>query len=202
MQQQKSNRSIPIGVVVSVSTLIAVVGSSVAWWNWHSHNKSIPPVEPVITQPSKEPAIPPVTQQAVRVYWLQDTGNSAQLVSNLVRLKSDIGDRHLEVALKSLLAGPEDPAISTTIPVGTKLRSVRVDNNGIYVDLSREFTSGGGTTSMTGRLGQIVYTATTLQSDATVWISVEGEPLEYLGGGGLEVAQPITRQIFERDFSL
>ena len=53
---------------------------------------------------------------------------------------------------------------------------------------------------MTGRLGQIVYTATTLNPNSKVWLSVAGKPLTVLGGEGLEIPQPITRSIFDREF--
>jgi spore germination protein GerM len=78
--------------------------------------------------------------------------------------------------------------------------SVQADSNEVYVDLSPQFTTGGGSASMIGRLGQVIYTASSLNPDAKVWISVGGKPLEILGGEGLEVPQPATRKNFEAEF--
>jgi spore germination protein GerM len=101
-----------------------------------------------------------------------------------------------------LLAGPTEGTGSTTIPKGTKLQSLKVENDGIHVNLSNEFTTGGGSTSMIGRVGQVVYTATTLNPNAKVYIEVNGKKLETLGGEGLEVEQPLTREKFDKDYSL
>jgi spore germination protein GerM len=70
------------------------------------------------------------------------------------------------------------------------------------VDLSQEFTAGGGSASMTGRVAQILYTATSINPNTNVWIDVEGKRLEVLGGEGLVLDQPLTRQNFEKNFDL
>jgi len=153
----------------------------------------------------KSPQPKPVqaTALTVQVYWVKDTGDKFEVVPTKVALKeADKPDATLQTAFDNLLAGPKDATVSSEIPKGTKLRSLSVKNDGVYVDLSAEFTSGGGSNSMTGRLGQVVYTATSLKPDAKVWISVEGKPLELLGGEGLEVAQPSTRQTFDKNFPL
>lgn len=154
-------------------------------------------------QPVQPQPVQPTVAKTVQVYWVKDAGEKLEVVPTKVALKeADKPDATLQAAFNSLLAGPKDASVSSEIPKGTKLRSLTVKNQGVYVDLSSEFTSGGGSNSMTGRLGQVIYTATSLKPDTKVWISVEGKPLELLGGEGLEVAQPSTRQTFDKNFPL
>jgi spore germination protein GerM len=62
------------------------------------------------------------------------------------------------------------------------------------VDLSREFEQGGGSNSMQSRLLQVVYTATTFEPTAEVFLTIEGKKLETLGGEGVDVPSPLTRR--------
>ncbi len=111
-------------------------------------------------------------------------------------------DALLKAALEEMLKGqPNSTDLTSTIPAGTQLRQVSIQDDGVHVDLSQDFTTGGGSASMTGRLGQLIYTATTLDPKAAVWILVEGKPLEVLGGEGLMVDQPMTRESFEQNFN-
>jgi spore germination protein GerM len=55
---------------------------------------------------------------------------------------------------------------------------------------------------MVGRVGQVVYTATTLNPNAKVYIEVNGKPLEVLGGEGVEIEQPMTRESFKKEYPL
>jgi spore germination protein GerM len=82
---------------------------------------------------------------------------------------------------------------------------MRVDANDVYIDLSREFLAGGGSASMINRLHQVVYTATSLNPNGRVFISVEGKPLDEknpLAGEGLMVRYPINRQQLAEDFAM
>ncbi|MGL5058382.1 MAG: GerMN domain-containing protein [Microcoleus sp.] len=152
-------------------------------------------------QSPQSKSVQPTAGNTVQVYWVKDAGDKLQVVgSNIALQAGEESDAALKTAFNNLLAGPKNANVASEIPQGTKLRSLSVKNDSVYVDLSAEFTSGGGSNSMTGRLGQVVYTATSLKPDAKVWISVEGKPLELLGGEGLEVAQPTTRQTFDKNF--
>lgn len=201
MQDQEQVRRIPVAVVAGLSAALVTAGSGAAWWAWHSILSSPTPPTPPTAQ-SPKPAQPPV-EETVQVYWLNNADNKLEVVPNAMTLKNtDQSSEILEAALKQLLAGPVNPAFTTTIPEGTKLRNVSIKPDGVHVDLSEEFTNGGGSASMTGRVAQVLYTASTLDPATKVWIQVEGKPLDVLGGEGIELEQPLTRENFDKNFDL
>jgi len=152
---------------------------------------------------SIQPEPQAVTEKTVELYWVKENYGDIGLVSSGAKVKAtDEPEAILTAAFDRLLSGPKNTDVLSAIPEGTKIQALTVENNGVYIDLSEEFTSGGGTASMMSRLGQVIYTASGLEPDVKVWIFVGGKPLEMLGGEGLEVSQPITRQNFQQDFQL
>jgi spore germination protein GerM len=222
MQDQQPRRPIPPGILAAFSAIVLITGGGAAWWAWSSHPPSLINSNPIQSaQPGKEgnPAAPipsnsntqnptvnsaPATaEKTLQVYWLKPSDTAIQLAPRPVKVSAS-GDANalLETAIQQLLAGATTADETTTIPAGTQLRSLAVKPDGIHIDLSKEFTRGGGSTSMTGRLAQILYTATSLNPTTAVWFSVEGKPLETLGGEGLVLEQPLTRQRFKQDFPM
>ncbi len=232
MQEQHPVRRIPLGVAAGLTAAILATGGATAWWSWTATSKkpsltttapqpARPPqsaqapagTAPTVPSPpataesaqSQQPQPPKVSaERTTKIYWIKDVNNtSIQLVPSAIAVDSaNNPEVALEAAFRRLLAGPTSSAVTTTIPEGTKLRSITTQKDGVHIDLSQAFTSGGGSASMQARLAQILYTATSSDPKSKVWISVEGEPLETLGGEGLFLEQPITRQNFVQNFTL
>lgn len=103
--------------------------------------------------------------------------------------------------LETLLAGVPGPYAeagdTTTIPEGTELLGIDFRGDALYVDLSSEFESGGGSLSMQMRIAQIVYTATQFEGVDAARITIEGEMVDTIGGEGIMVDRPLTRRDFE-----
>lgn len=101
-------------------------------------------------------------------------------------------------ALESLLEGPdtfeEGYGLSTAIPEGTELLGLRIEDGIANVDLTSEFESGGGTLSMQSRLAQVVYTLTQFPTVDGVVFSLDGEPIDVLGGEGIIIDHPLARR--------
>ena len=221
-QQQQPTRRPPTSAIAAILAVLLVGGGGAAWLLSNNktaqttNNQISAPINPTQTpvqipvtpppsavQPTEKPkAAQPTAQQTAKVYWLKDSGTSTELVPvPVATTKSEKPGDRLQIAFNTLLTRPPAGTFSS-IPQGTKLNSVSVKNDGIHVDLSPEFTTGGGSAAMISRLAQVLYTATSSDPNAQVWLSVDGKRLEVLGGEGLVVPVPLTRQTFEKDFSL
>lgn len=129
----------------------------------------------------------------VRVYFL-----SGERLA--IRNRDVAGPAVLHAALDELLAGPPTDLI-TAIPEGTELRGVDLDDGTATVDLTGEFASGGGTLSMTARVAQVVFTATQFDNVDEVVFWLDGEPIDALGGEGLIMEDPWSRDDVAREFT-
>ena len=218
---------IPARVLLSLIAVLLATGSATAWWTWQTittNRVSPPPTDSEIITAPIEPAppieseapvtpqepvaqspatVPNATETAVQVFWLQDTGTNLELVPVDIRMDEEMSDsEQLTLVFEQLIQGPADSDMGSSIPEDTELNSLEIREDGVHVDLSDEFEFGGGSASMMGRLGQVIYTATTLDPAGSVWISVDGDPLKLLGGEGLIVDQPMTREEFEENYPL
>ncbi|MDM9580734.1 GerMN domain-containing protein [Nostoc sp. GT001] len=203
MKDQQGSNRISSGVIAAVSAAVVAVGGGVAWFTTQSSNTPTPSNPSGRIEQSAQPSTRQLgNEQTPNVYWLRSNNKNVTLVPQPVKVASIRPNQPLEAAFQSLLAGPTEGTDSTTIPKGTKLLGLKAENNEVHVNLSEDFTSGGGSTSMMGRVGQVVYTATTLNPKAKVYIDVNGKPLDVLGGEGVELQQPLTREQFQKDYPL
>ena len=138
-----------------------------------------------------------------QVYWLEIIDNRILLVPKTTNIATDSPEIALQDSLTQLLSQSPDSELTTTIPQQTHLLGLQVNDNEIYIDLSRNFSQGGGSSSMIYRVAQVLYTATSINPQAQVFLSIEGQPLNEnypLGGEGLILEYPLTRQNFSQDF--
>ena len=211
MNHHKSNKPSSLIVILGVAGAILLLGAGAAWWAKYSlDSRNEPPSisnnPPVTTQdpPLLPTPTPTQEQKQVTICWLNPTTNKIELVSKTLNFPESVEQAIiLKTAFDQLLAGPSKSAeYTTTIPDGTKVLDIKTTEEGVKINLSQEFVTGGGSAAMTGRLAQVVYTATSLDQEHKVWISVEGKPLTTLGGEGILVSQPMSRQEFNDNFQL
>ncbi len=148
-----------------------------------------------LLQPKTKPLTPyeqsTIPADAVAVFFSKYQG-SQSIVESVIRKFPDAKTTQpLQFALSELLKGPNPEEKSqgfySEIPKGTKLLGVKTTPAAITVDLSSQFTGGGGSTSITQRFEELKRTVKSVDTQHEVTITVEGKPLETLGGEGLEV---------------
>ena len=153
----------------------------------------------------------PVTEEvqsakfSPQIYQLEIVDNRIRLIPKSIQTTATSPQIALEQAINKLFSPSPIVGFTTTIPQGTQLLNLQVNDEGVFLNLSDEFTKGGGSSSMIYRVGQVIYTATSIDSQAPVFLSIEGKPLDEnypLGGEGLLLDYPLTREQFNQNFLL
>lgn len=144
------------------------------------------------------PTASPAETTTIRAYFflgsLTHDGGLAPVLREIPKTQA-VG----AAAMNALLAGPSEaeltarPAMSTTVPEGTRFLGLTIEDGIATVDLSREFGSGGGTASVLGRLAQVVYTLTQFPTVDAVRFELDGEPVTVFSGEGVILEHPVGR---------
>lgn len=100
-------------------------------------------------------------------------------------------------AIKSLISGPtnweKNKGLSSEIPNGTKILSVREGSNNILIDLSSVFESGGGAESTYIRVHQLIKTSQA-NTKLPVFLYINGRQADVIGGEGIMIKQPLSEK--------
>jgi spore germination protein GerM len=205
MKEQEKNNRISSGVIAAVSAAVVTMGGVVALYTSNRLGEQTPPN--TTEQPhngGNRNNQNQANEQTANIYLLKNNGKNFVLTPLPVKIAAskDKPDEFLSATFNSLVIARNDGDTSSVIPPGTKILGVKVEKDAVRVNLSEQFTSGGGSASMIGRLGQVVYTATTLKPTSQVYIEVNGKQLDVLGGEGLELEQPLTRESFDKNYQL
>ena len=151
--------------------------------------------------PGESPATPSPTQTGtttVRAYFIlgsfQDNAGLVPVLREIPKTQA-VG----AAAMNELIKGPNDdelggrPAMYTNIPDGTRFLGLTIDNGIATVNLSKEFSSGGVSASVLGRLAQVVYTLTQFPTVKAVKFELDGEPVSTFSGEGVVLDKPVGR---------
>lgn len=196
----KAHNRTPVATPILVGLSLLLIGAAQVTAIW-ALIRIVFPTSTSIKSPAVEEVQP--AKFSPQVYQLEIVDSQIQLTPKTVYTAATSRKMALTEALEKLLA--QSPALdpTTTIPAQTRLLNLDISNDGVYVDLSQEFAQGGGSSSMIYRVAQIIYTASSIDSQTPVFLSIEGRPLndDYpLGGEGLTLEYPMTRQLFDREF--
>lgn len=140
------------------------------------------------------------TGETIAVYYTKLDGTSLGRVAVSLRPRQpgESSAEHLHntalYAAVEAVAGPPNEVKAIRFPPGTRVASVSVDGSTATVDLSKEVEQqAGGSLGENGEFKALVYTVTGLRGIDAVQITVNGERLETLPGGHVELDQPLHR---------
>jgi spore germination protein GerM len=168
--------------------------------------------KPAATAPGPAPSQPPAPATAVvqpakavrtrpaMLYFVR-IDDDGIIARESVKRNIPASDSPLTDALTALINGPNADELGkrlvSLIPAGTRLVGVRVQGSTAVVNLSEPFMYNHyGIEGYAGQLKQIVYTATSFPTVHDVQILVDGEKHDYLGGEGVYIGKPLSRNSF------
>lgn len=165
-----------------------------------SHNSEIPnyeieelPSEVVGEEIPQEPALEENTKQ-IKIFITDSKGNlrSVNRQCDLNKEKSCF-----EYAIKELVSAPtkweKSKGLSSEIPQGTKILSVRETKDNIMIDLSSAFETGGGAESTYIKVKQVIKTAKA-NTNLPVYLYINGKQADVIGGEGIMLKQPLSER--------
>ncbi len=123
------------------------------------------------------------------------------IVRQEVKRSIAASDSPLLDSLDALLKGPSEDEIRkkliSLVPEGTKLLSVQIRGSTAFLNFNEAFMYNHyGIEGYAGQLKQVVYTATSFPTVQDVQILVEGQKHDYLGGEGVYIGRPLSRNSF------
>lgn len=142
----------------------------------------------------------PRAPETLAVYYTKLDGTSLgeMRVSLRPRQPDESAAEHLHntvlYAAVQAVAGPPNDVQAVRFPPGTRIRSVSVDGSTATIDVSKDVEQqAGGSFGENGEFKALVYTITGVTGVNAVQVLVEGNRLETLPGGHLELDQPLAR---------
>jgi spore germination protein GerM len=151
------------------------------WWYWSSHRRS-------------------ALGDHVIVYYTKDDGKTEVpwTVSLRPQQPGESAAEHLHntvlYAATQAVAGPASNVAAVRFPPGTHVLSADVNDSTALVDLSGEVKNqSAGVTGESGQFKALVWTLTALPGIERVAIRVQGQKLDTLPGGHLELDEPLRR---------
>ena len=178
-------------LVVTVGLLaLAVVGFALAGCGSEQAVSLGKPQDGSTTTSTEQTGSVP-TLLALQVWFARDGGLVA------VRRTHEPTQAVATAATNALLEGPTDAersaGFTSAIPSGTRLLGISIQNGVATVDLTSEYQSGGGSTSMQTRLGQVVYTLTQFPTVQRVRFRLDGNPVNVFSSEGIVLDHPVGR---------
>ncbi|MBL8968574.1 MAG: GerMN domain-containing protein [Spirochaetaceae bacterium] len=161
------------------------------------------PEAPTVEKPAAKPlpAKPAAAKSRNAVLYFVRIDDDGVIVRQEVKRQIPATDSPLLDSFAALLKGPSEEELRrnllSLVPQGTVLLSAQVRGSTAFLNFNEAFMYNRyGIEGYAGQLKQIVYTATSFPTVQDVQILIEGERHDYLGGEGVYIGRPLSRNSF------
>lgn len=159
-------------------------------------SSGVPTTVKATTPPVKNDSAPRLFIKRT-LYFIKIDSDGTLVRTPVVRSLPE-SDSPMTDALTALIKGPtadeKKRGLESLIPVGTRLLSATVRGSTAYLSFSEEFQFNTyGVEGYAAQLRQIVWTATEFSTIQNVQILIDGRHLDYLGGDGIWIGTPLSR---------
>lgn len=132
----------------------------------------------------------------VNVFFIGQDENNYEVYKAVKReYDAAVDGSKIKFAIDSLIMGPKPDekirGVYSEIPFGTRVISITERSEGIIINLSYEFETGGGTDSIYKRIYQLIKTAKR-NTEKPVYLYIEGHKADVIGGEGIMLNQPLN----------
>ncbi len=158
------------------------------------------PNQTTTSHPASTSSTLSLPQYPVKLYFvhIDDDGiiSRQEVIREIPQTASPLLD-----ALGALMRGPSEEELRrklvSLIPLESRLLSVKIQGSTAFLNFNEAFMYNRfGIEGYAAQLKQIVYTATTFATVQDVQILIEGEIRDYLGGEGVFIGRPLSRNSF------
>ena len=134
----------------------------------------------------------------LNVFFIGQNKNKEEVYKAVKRqYDASIDGSPIKFAITALFDGPTPEetklGVYSEIPVGTRLLNVVDAQDGVYINLSRQFEQGGGSDSIYKRIFQLIKTSKN-NTNKPVYLLIEGNKVDVIGGDGIMLTQPLSEE--------
>lgn len=137
----------------------------------------------------------------VNVFFIGRNENGEEVYKAVKRTyDSSIDGSKIKFSVHSLIGGPKPEervkGVYSEIPADTRILNINENSDKVIVNLNSSFVNGGGADSLYKRLYQLIKTVK-LNSNLPVYLYIDGERADVVGGEGIMITQPLSNSSLE-----
>ena len=141
------------------------------------------------------------SKEYVNIFFIGKNEHNEEVYKAVKReYAADVDGSKIRYAVYSLIGGPKaeekEHGVYSEIPPYSQVINITEKADKVIVNLNSAFVNGGGADSLYKRLYQLIKTVKQ-NSDLPVYLYLDGQRADVVGGEGLMITQPLSKSSLE-----